>query len=53
VPRGIVTHTNCDPEQLTFDKAGAAPQRFAPLNGDRFVVRSGAGGAIAVDVERK
>jgi cysteine-rich secretory family protein len=51
--RGIVTHTNCDPEQLTFDKAGAALQRFAPRNGDRFVVRSGAGGAIAVDVERK
>ena len=51
--RGIVTHTNCNPEQLTFDKAGAAPQRFAPRNGDRFVVRAGAGGAIAVDVERK
>src|SRR2546421_476428 len=34
--RGIVTHTDCNPEQLTFDKAGAAPQRFAPRNGDRF-----------------
>jgi hypothetical protein len=51
--RGIVTHTDCNPEQLTFDKAGAAPQRFAPRNGDRFIVRAGAGGAIAVDVERK
>ena len=51
--RAIVTHTSCDPEQLTFEKAGAAAQRFAPRNGDRFVVRSGAGGAIAVDIERK
>jgi hypothetical protein len=51
--RGIVTHTDCNPEQLTFDKAGAAPQRFAPRNGDRFIVRAGVGGAIAVDVERK
>jgi Cysteine-rich secretory protein family len=50
--RAIVTHTSCDPEQLTFEKAAATPQRFEPRNGDRFVVRSGAGGAIAVDVER-
>jgi hypothetical protein len=51
--RAIVTHTSCDPEQLTFEKAGAAAQRLAPRNGDRFVVRSGTGAAIAVDIERK
>jgi Cysteine-rich secretory protein family len=51
--RGIVTHTTCDPEQLTFEKAGASAPRFEPRNGDRFVVRSGTGGAVAVDVERK
>jgi cysteine-rich secretory family protein len=49
----IITHTSCDPGQLTFDKATAARQRFEPRNGDRFVVRSDAGGAIAVDVERR
>jgi hypothetical protein len=51
--RAIVTHTSCDPVQLTFEKAAAATQRFEPSNGDRFVVRPGAGGAIAVDIERK
>lgn len=50
--RATVTHTSCDPDQLTFEKAGAA-RRFMPRNGDHFVVRSGAGGAIAVSVERK
>ena len=51
--RAIVTHTSCDPSQLTFENAGAATQRFEPRNGDRFLVRSGVGGAIAVDIERK
>jgi hypothetical protein len=51
--RAIVTHTSCDPEQLTFQKAAAAMQRFAPRSGDRFVVRSRAGAALVVDLERK
>lgn len=50
--RSIVTHASCEPKQLTFDKAGAAAQRFAPRDGDRFVVRA-KGEAIVVDVERK
>jgi Cysteine-rich secretory protein family len=51
-PRTIVTHTSCDPEQLTFENGGAN-RRFEPHNNERFVVRSGAGGAIAVEVQRK
>ena len=50
--RSIVTHASCDPKLLTFDKAGAAAQRFEPKNGDRYVVRA-KGEAIVVDVERK
>jgi hypothetical protein len=49
--RAIVTHASCDPEQLTFENGGA--RRFEPRNKDRFVVRSGTGGAIAVEIERK
>jgi hypothetical protein len=48
--RTIVTHTSCDPGVLTFDKAGAAAQRFEPRNGDRFVVRAKGEGVV---VERK
>ncbi len=51
--RAIVTHTSCDPERLTFEHAGAAAPRIEPRDGDRFVVRPGAGGAIAVGLERK
>jgi hypothetical protein len=51
-PRTIVTHTSCDPEQLTFENGGAN-RRFEPHNDERFVVRSGAGGAVAVEVQRK
>ena len=51
--RAVVTHTSCDPEQLSFEQAGAALQRFEPRNGDRFVVRSGTAGAVNVNVERK
>jgi Cysteine-rich secretory protein family len=52
--RATVTHTSCDPDQLTFEKAAAATaRRFTPRNGDRFVVRPGTAGAIAVSVERK
>ena len=49
--RAVVTHTSCDPEQLTFEQVGAAPQRLEPRNGDRFIVRPGTGSAV--DVERK
>jgi hypothetical protein len=51
--RTIATYTRCDPEELIFEKAGTAAKPHAPRNGDRFVVRAGTGGAIAVDVERK
>ncbi len=49
--RAIMTHTSCDPGQLTFEKLGA--QRYQPRDGDRFVVHNAKGGAFAVDVERK
>lgn len=51
--RTIATYTRCDPDKLTFERAGTAAQPHEPRNGDRFVVRAGAGGAFAVDVERK
>jgi hypothetical protein len=51
--RTITTYTRCDPDKLTFEKAGAAGQRHEPRNGDKFVVRAATGGTIAVDVERK
>jgi hypothetical protein len=47
--RTIVTHTSCDPGALTFDKAGAG-LRFAPRNGDHFIVRTKGRG---VTVERR
>jgi hypothetical protein len=47
-PRTIVTHASCNADQLTFENAGQAMPRFAPRNGDRFVVRSRAGGGIAI-----
>ena len=51
--RTIATYTRCDPDKLTFERAGTAARPHEPRNGDRFVVRAGVGGAIAVDVERK
>ncbi len=48
--RTIVTHTSCDPGTLTFDKAGAPGHRFAPRNGDHFIVRARNDG---ITVERK
>ena len=51
--RTIVTHARCDPDTLTFEKDGTAARPHVPRNGDRFVVRAGTGGAVAVDVERK
>jgi hypothetical protein len=51
--RTIATYTRCEPDTLTFEKAGPPAQPHEPRNGDRFVVRAGTGGAVAVDVERK
>jgi hypothetical protein len=50
--RATVTHTSCDPEQLTFEKTGRAVPRFAPGDGDRFILRA-APGALTIDIERK
>lgn len=52
-PRSIVTHASCDADPLTFENAGPARQRFEPRNGDRFVARSRAGGAIVIEPERR
>ena len=52
-PRTIATYTRCEPDKLIFEKAGPAAQPHEPREGDRYVVRAGTGGAIAVDVERK
>lgn len=51
--RTIATYTRCDPDKLTFERAGAGVQPREPRNGDRFVVRARPGRAIAVDLERK
>jgi len=51
-PRETVTHTNCDARPLGVDKTDKAP-RFNPRDGDRFVIRPGAGSSIEVNVERK
>lgn len=52
-PRETVTHTDCDARPLSVDKGDKAPPRFDPRDGDRFVIRPGAGRSIAVTVERK
>jgi hypothetical protein len=52
-PRAAATHTSCDAEALTFEKAGLPLRHYEPRNGDRFVVRPGAGGIVEVNVERK
>ena len=50
--RTTVTHTTCDPGRLGFDQVRGTAQ-FAPRDGDRFVARAGAAGAVEVDVARK
>jgi hypothetical protein len=52
-PRETVTHTDCDARPLSVDKTDKAPSRFNPRDGDRFVVRPGAGRSIEMTVERK
>jgi len=50
--RATVTHTSCDPAELTFERAGQAAARFVPRDGDRFVART-SGSAITIANERK
>ncbi len=50
-PRATVTHTSCEPEDLTFARVGQAA-RFTPRDGDRFVARA-SGGATTIANERK
>jgi hypothetical protein len=52
-PREVATYGDCRPRLLSVDRPGEAPARFDPRNGDRFVIRAGAGRAVSVDVERK
>lgn len=52
-PRETVTHTDCDARPLSVDKGDKAPPRFDPRDGDRFVIRPGAGRSIEVTVERR
>jgi hypothetical protein len=52
-PRETVTHTDCDARPLSVDKGDKAPPHFDPRDGDRFVIRPGAGRSIAVTVERR
>jgi hypothetical protein len=47
-PRTIVTHTRCEPDKLTFEKAAPA---YEPRNGDRFVVTP-KGQGVEVSLER-
>lgn len=51
--RTIATYTRCDPETLTFKKAGKASGAYEPRNGDRFVLRPRGRSEIAVELERK
>jgi hypothetical protein len=48
----IITHTSCDAGQLGFGSAGGET-RFEPRHGERFVVRTSAGGSVEVTRERK
>lgn len=51
-PREMVTHTDCGPRPLSIDKTDKS-QRFDPRDGDRFVIRPGAGRSIEMHVERR
>ena len=52
-PREKVTHTDCSLRQLSIDRGLSEPVRFDPRDGDRFVIRAGAGSGIEVINERK
>lgn len=57
-PRAISTHTSCDAGALTFDKAGvlaqaAAPLKFAPRDGERYLIRAGGRGVAEIVRERQ
>ena len=49
--RGIVTHTACDPDEITFDPAVAL--RFPTRDGDIFTLQPAPGGSVRVDVQTK
>jgi hypothetical protein len=53
-PRIIVTHTACDPGEISFDRAWTQPvrnmdARFPTKDGDTFRLVNGSGGAIRVE----
>jgi hypothetical protein len=50
--RTIVTHTNCNPAALRFERADGAA-RYDPRDGERFVVRTGKSGTVSVEAKRK
>lgn len=52
-PSATVDYGVCDLPVLVFERAGTAPIRFKPRNGDRFVIRAGDGPAFEVDLVAK
>jgi Cysteine-rich secretory protein family len=57
-PRIIVTHTACDPGEISFDRAWTQPARnmdarFPTRDGDTFKLVGGTGGAVRVEVNTK
>jgi hypothetical protein len=50
--RTTVTHTQCNPAALRFERA-ERPTAYEPHADERFLVRAGQGGAVHVDIERK
>lgn len=52
-PRETATFTECSPRALSIDRPGEMPARFDPRDGDRFIVRQGAGRGVKIDLERK
>ena len=47
--RATASHSSCEPGALVIDKAEPAALRLEPRDGDRFVLRQGAAGAIKVE----
>jgi hypothetical protein len=52
-PRTIVTHTDCGMEPLGFDGVPPASGRFAPRDGDRYLLSGAAQGGLKIGVVRK
>ena len=51
--RATASHSSCEPGALVIDKAEPGALRLEPRDGDRFVLRQGAAGAIKVERARK